>query len=131
LYQDGKIVFHCAWEGKKLDIIATNPNCCFEVDEFAGDISYHYDSRCHLDYDSVLAFGVARIEEDKDEKIRLLQSFSEKYNEIYKKPIEKGGKRFRDVDSCCCVVVDVTSLTGRSERNVNGKREKKVWQHQF
>jgi nitroimidazol reductase NimA-like FMN-containing flavoprotein (pyridoxamine 5'-phosphate oxidase superfamily) len=34
LYQNGKIAFHCAFDGKKLDIISKNPNCCFEVDEF-------------------------------------------------------------------------------------------------
>jgi nitroimidazol reductase NimA-like FMN-containing flavoprotein (pyridoxamine 5'-phosphate oxidase superfamily) len=61
LYHERKIVFHCAWEGKKLDLIAENPNCCFEVDEFMGDVNYHYKTRCHLDYDSVLAFGKARM----------------------------------------------------------------------
>jgi hypothetical protein len=37
LYYGGKIAFHCAWKGKKLDIIAKNPNCCFEVDKFMGE----------------------------------------------------------------------------------------------
>jgi len=31
-YHDGKIVFHCAKRGKKLDNIAKNPQVCFEVD---------------------------------------------------------------------------------------------------
>jgi hypothetical protein len=62
-YHEGKIAFHCAWEGKKLDLIDKTPNCCFEVDEFMGEVSYHYEARCHLDYDSVLAFGKARVSE--------------------------------------------------------------------
>jgi nitroimidazol reductase NimA-like FMN-containing flavoprotein (pyridoxamine 5'-phosphate oxidase superfamily) len=94
LYKDGQIVFHCAWEGKKLDIISMNPNCCFEVDEYLGEVSYHYESRCHLDYDSVLAFGRARIEDNDETKVKLLQLFSEKYDELYKKPASEGGKRF-------------------------------------
>ncbi|MFC1802928.1 pyridoxamine 5'-phosphate oxidase family protein [Thermoproteota archaeon] len=126
LYKDGKIVFHCDWEGRKLDIISTNPNCCFEVDEYMGEVSYHYESRCHLDYNSVLAFGLARIEDDNDIKVQLLQLLSEKYNELYKKPISDGGKRFtlERVAECCCIIIDVFELTGRKERTVNGKRKK-------
>jgi nitroimidazol reductase NimA-like FMN-containing flavoprotein (pyridoxamine 5'-phosphate oxidase superfamily) len=131
LYENGKIVFHCAWKGKKLDLIAQNPNCCFEVDEFKGDVSYHYESRCRLDYDSVLAFGKARVEDDEGEKIRLLQLLSEKYDERYVKPLSEGGQRFTDVASCCCVVVDIEEMTGRREKSVEGEPQKKMWHHQF
>jgi nitroimidazol reductase NimA-like FMN-containing flavoprotein (pyridoxamine 5'-phosphate oxidase superfamily) len=133
LYKDGKIAFHCAWKGKKLDLISKNPNCCFEVDEFMGEVSYHYDSKCHLNYYSVLAFGKASVENQAEEKIRLLQLFSEKYNELYKKPISEGGIRFtaERVDECCCVVIDVEELTGRWERTVNGERKLSEWRHLF
>ena len=124
LYERGKIIFHCAWKGKKMDLIAQNANCCFEVDEFTGDVSYHYESRCHLDYDSVLAFGKARVENDEDEKIRLIQLFSEKYDERYRRPISEGGRRFTDLASCCCVVVDIEEITGRQENSVEGKAQK-------
>ena len=133
IYCEAKIAFHCAWEGKKLDIIKENPNCCLEVDEFMGDVSYHHNARCHLDYDSVLAFGKARIENDEKQKIRLLQLFAEKYDAIYRKPPSKGGKRFskNQVSECCCVVIDVEELTGRQERTLEGKRKKTMWHHQF
>jgi nitroimidazol reductase NimA-like FMN-containing flavoprotein (pyridoxamine 5'-phosphate oxidase superfamily) len=129
LYKDGKIVVHCAWEGKKLDIISNNPNCCFEVDEYIGEVSYHYESQCHLDYDSVLAFGRARIEDNNETKIQLLQLFSEKYNELYKKPVSNGGKRFtlEQVSECCCIVIDVSEITGRRETTVDGERKKTMW----
>ena len=133
LYVDGKIAFHCAWEGKKLDLLNKNPRCCFEVDEFEGEVSYHYEARCHLDYDSVLAFGRARVENDEKEKTRLLQHFAEKYSELYKKPLPEGGKRFGKarLQECCCVVIDVDEVTGRRERTVEGKRRKKMWSHKF
>ena len=132
-YHERKIAFHCAWEGKKLDIIEKNPNCCFEVDEFMGEVSYHYEARCHLDYDSVLAFGKARIENDEEQKIRLLQLFAEKYSEVYRKPLSEGGKRFGKarVSECCCVVIDIQQLTGRRERTVQGKHKKTMWRHRF
>jgi nitroimidazol reductase NimA-like FMN-containing flavoprotein (pyridoxamine 5'-phosphate oxidase superfamily) len=133
LYYDARIAFHCAWKGKKLDIIRKNPNCCFEVDEFMGEVSYHYDERCHLDYDSVLAFGKAHVENDETEKTRLLQLFAEKYSEIYRRPLSEGGKRFGKsrVSECCCVVINVEELTGRRERTREGKRKKIMWQHRF
>ena len=134
VYHQGKIAFHCAWEGKKLDIMAKNPNCCFEVDKFMGETSYHYESRCHLDYDSVIAFGKARIERDETEKIRLLQLFGEKYDERYRKPIPEGGLRIavnKSIVECACVVIDVQEMTGRRERTVDGKREKTLWHHRF
>ncbi len=133
LYYNGKIIFHCAWEGKKLDIINENPNCCFEVDEFMGEVSYHYKTRCHLDYDSVLAFGKAHIEKDEQEKIFLLQLFAEKYSKIYRKPLSEGGRRFgKDrVSECCCVVIEVKELTGRQERTMEEKTKKVVWRHRF
>ena len=133
LYHKGKIIFHCAWEGKKLDIINKNPDSCFEVDEFTGEIGDHYEARCHLSYDSILAFGKARIENNEQEKIKFLQLFAEKYSESYRKPLSKGGKRFDKtvVSECCCVVIDIEELTGRRERKIDGKTNKILWQHNF
>lgn len=132
-YHEGKIVFHCAWEGKKLAVMKKDPNCCFEVDEFTGEVSYHREAQCRLDYDSVLAFGRARIEDDQEKKIRLLQLFAEKYSELYRKPLSEGGKRFgKDrVSECCCVVIDVEELTGRRGRTVEDKFKKTMWRHRF
>ena len=133
LYHRGKIAFHCAWEGKKLDIIATNPRCCFEVDQYTGEVAPHQKVQCHLDYDSVLAFGKARIENNEEEKIRLLQMFAEKYSENYRKPVSEGGKRFDrpSVSECCCIVIDVKELTGRRERTGEEKPQKIMWHHHF
>ena len=133
LYHDGKIAFHCAWEGRKLDIIAENPNCCFEVDEFMGEVSYHYDTLCHLDYDSVLAFGKARVENDEEKKYDFFQLLHAKYKELYRKPLSEGGVRLERarLGEACCVVIDIEELTGRRERTVEGKRRKIMWRYRF
>lgn len=133
LYWDGKIAFHCGWKGKKLDLIAKNNACCFEIDEFMGEVTYHYDSLCHLDYDSVLAFGTARIENDNETKKEIFQRLHAKYKEIYRKPISSGGVRFDEarLDEACCVVIDIQELTGRRERTINDQRVKQVWQYRF
>jgi nitroimidazol reductase NimA-like FMN-containing flavoprotein (pyridoxamine 5'-phosphate oxidase superfamily) len=133
LYWDGKIAFHCKWKGKKLDLIAENNACCFEVDEFRGEVSYHYDSLCHLDYDSVLAFGKARTENNREIKKEVFQRLHAKYKEIYRKPVSSGGVRFDEarLDEACCVVIDIEELTGRRERTVEDQLEKKVWRYCF
>jgi nitroimidazol reductase NimA-like FMN-containing flavoprotein (pyridoxamine 5'-phosphate oxidase superfamily) len=133
VYLNGKIGFHCDWKGKKLDIIARNPRCCFEVDEFMGEVTYHYDALCHLDYDSVIATGKARIENGEDEKYAFFQQLHAKYKEIYRKPVSEGGKVFdrKRLGEACCVVIDIEELTGRRERTVDGKRRKIMWQHRF
>jgi nitroimidazol reductase NimA-like FMN-containing flavoprotein (pyridoxamine 5'-phosphate oxidase superfamily) len=104
-----------------------------EVDEFKGEVSYHYDSLCHLDYDSVLAFGKAKIENGVEEKLRFFQLLHAKYKEIYRKPLSEGGIRFekKNLSEACCVIVDVEELTGRYERTVEDKRIKKMWHHIF
>ena len=133
LYVEGKIVFHSAWKGKKFDLLAENPRCCFEVDKFMGEVSYHYDSLCHLDYDSVLAFGKARIEDDEEKKMRFFQMLHAKYKEIYRKPLSEGGIRINkaNLSRACCIVIDIEELTGRRERTVEGKRQKTLWRHRF
>jgi uncharacterized protein len=132
-YLPGKIGFHCNWNGKKLDIIANSPRCCFEVDEYMGEVSYHYDSQCHLDYESVIAFGKARVERDENAIWPFFQALHEKYKEIYRKPQSEGGKVFdrKRVGEACCVIIDVEELTGRSERTIDGKRTKVMWKHIF
>ncbi len=130
-YHNGKIFFHCAWEGKKLEILRDNPNCCFEVDRYAGNAIYHYETECHLEYDSVLAFGKAHIVENEGEMLDLLKMFCDKYSS--KDGLALTPERAR---KCCCVVVDVERLTGRRERGglkgiSKGKYQKTTWLHEF
>ena len=128
-YQEGQIAFHCAWKGKKLDIIKKNPHCCFEVDEFNGEVTYHYDAPCHLEQDSVLAFGTASIEDKEDIKLQFFQHLHAKYKELYRTPIAEGGVRFNKarLHEACCVIININELTGRRERN----RKQTTWRFKF
>ena len=62
-----------------------------------------------------------------------MQLLAEKYSEIYKKPVSKGGKKLRrdNVSECCCVVIDIEELTGRRERTIGEKRKKTMWRHRY
>ena len=64
-YLDGKILFHCALEGKKLDHIASNPAVCFSVARQQGAVERHAQGDpCHMDCDSVVCYGTARVVDD-------------------------------------------------------------------
>lgn len=73
-YEKGRIIFHGASIGKKIENIRKNPRVCFEVDE--GDI-IPAETPCRFTcrYRSVIAQGTAEIHTDKrivTEDLRLL-----------------------------------------------------------
>jgi nitroimidazol reductase NimA-like FMN-containing flavoprotein (pyridoxamine 5'-phosphate oxidase superfamily) len=79
LWADNTIVFHCALEGRKLDIIRSNPQCCFTVssmDELkTGPSACDFGAYFH----SVMVVGQARLIEDEEQKMCLLTELTEKY----------------------------------------------------
>lgn len=115
-YHDGKIFFHCGPEGRKMGIIAESPNACFEADETFGEKREHYGSLCHLDCNSVLAFGKARVVEESEEELRLFRMFVRKYRDE-----EITAER---VKNACLVVIEVHEMTGREV-----SREKTMMSH--
>jgi nitroimidazol reductase NimA-like FMN-containing flavoprotein (pyridoxamine 5'-phosphate oxidase superfamily) len=70
-YNDGSFTFyfHCAGEGKKLELLRKNSSVCFEMDcnhaLTAGEDACEYG----LNFSSVIGFGHAEILEDRKEKI--------------------------------------------------------------
>ena len=68
-YVDGRILFHCAMTGKKLDYLQRNQRVCFAVARQFGEIRRHAEENlCHVDSDSVICYGRARIIEDLEER---------------------------------------------------------------
>ena len=77
-YRDGKIVFHGAKIGKKMENIARNPWVCFEVDTYE---IIPADDPCGFTYNyrSVIADGAARVIDDPSERAASLRLLVEKY----------------------------------------------------
>jgi nitroimidazol reductase NimA-like FMN-containing flavoprotein (pyridoxamine 5'-phosphate oxidase superfamily) len=77
-YEDGKIVFHCARRGKKLENIAGNSRVCFEVD--SGQVM-QADEPCgfSFSYRSVIAYGEARVHTDPRKMVEALRLLVGKY----------------------------------------------------
>lgn len=79
VYDEDKIFFHSASEGRKIENIKVNPNVCFEVDEFQEIIVNPNPCETETKYKSVIAFGTAKIVTDKEVKLQALRKLLTKY----------------------------------------------------
>ena len=110
-YVDGKIVFHCALEGEKLDAIRANPRVCYTVAWQSGEVREHDCRSCHPACDSVICQGRARIVEDQQERKALLNKFNRAF---------RPGAKDLEMPAlvrCACVEIEIEEMTGRVERN--------------
>jgi len=112
-YVDGKILFHCALKGKKLDYLRANPHVCFSVGRQYGEVIRHpQGARCQADHDSVICYGVARIVENLKERKNVLETFNRclqpRVDEITPEAAAK----------CYAVEIKIIEMTGRKQRGV-------------
>jgi nitroimidazol reductase NimA-like FMN-containing flavoprotein (pyridoxamine 5'-phosphate oxidase superfamily) len=121
-YVDGKVIFHCSFKGKKLDYIKANPNVCFAVGRQPGQVREHAGGDpCHVDSDSVVCYGRARVLEDMAERNRALNAFNGRFrpgaSELSMERVMK----------CCVVEISISEMTGRQER----EKKRTYWRYVF
>lgn len=109
-YSDGRILIHCALEGRKLEMIARSPSVCFEVSHQEGPAVPHGGNRCDMPFESVLCFGTARVIDDLEERIEVLNRFQARYDTPEKTREQIGPER---AAKCGAIVIDVHRMTGR------------------
>jgi len=79
-YHDGKIYFHTAREGEKIDDIRRDNRVCFEVDlPVAYVMAVNQPCEAEYLYRSVIIKGRACIVEDREEKVFALRCLMQKY----------------------------------------------------
>ncbi len=119
-YVEGKILFHCALEGLKLDCIRANPEVCFTVARQPGTVREHPGGDpCHVDSESVICYGRARIVEDLKERAALLNRFNHAFRpEAEELTPERAA-------GCGAVEITVREMTGRRER----ARQRTLWRY--
>ena len=110
-YDRGRILFHCALKGRKLDFIRGNPNVCFVVYRQKSRPAPHTRDQCDGSFESVIFYGVARIVDDVEERRELLNIFQERFvtPENPRDPIT-----LDRAEQCGCVEIRATEMTGRS-----------------
>ena len=121
-YVEGKILIHCALMGKKLDYLKANPQVCFTVGRQSGRVRRHpQGATCHVDNDSVICYGIARVVEDVEERRKVLDAF----NRCLQPDAEE--ITLEAASKCCAVEIKVAEMTGRQQRR--GGRT--YWRYNF
>jgi len=78
-YDNGKVYFHSAKEGHKIDNISFNSKVCFSAVGYNKILPEKFDT----EYDSVILFGKASRITEETEKKRALMLLIEKYSSGY------------------------------------------------
>ena len=79
VYHGGKIYFHSARHGRKMDFMRANPAVCFQVDEYSL-VSSSKPCKFTMNYHSVVAVGRVRFLSDSGEKLKILKLLVRKYD---------------------------------------------------
>lgn len=112
VYLDGKIYFHSAKEGEKIDDIRRDSRVIFEIDEPMGYVKSDINpcSAKYL-YRSLLIKGKAAIVRDENERLHALRSLMEKYQP------EGGYGKFQPEKLAITAVVriDIEEVTGKED----------------
>ena len=121
-YADGKIRFHCGLKGKKLDYLKENPEVCFVVGRQAGWVTEHAGGNpCHVDSDSAICYGKARVLDDMGEREIALNAFNRRFRQ------DAADIAQEKVKDCCVVEIAISEMTGRQER----ERKRSCWRYSF
>ena len=80
-YDGEALYFHCAPEGRKMDILRRNNRVCFEFDIPEGMREAEQGCRWGIKYRSVIGFGTAEMVDDKEGKRRALEIVMAQYSD--------------------------------------------------
>lgn len=112
-YADGKLYFHCAVTGHKLDAMSGDDRASFCV----VDHNEPHPEKYTTYYRSVIAFGRTRILKDGGERRAALERIAEKYG-----PDGDGEGREKEIDStiarACLVEFTIEHLTGKQAKEL-------------
>ncbi len=106
-YEENALYFHCAMEGKKLEILRKNENVCFEVDIEREFIKGEAACEWGMKYKSVIGFGKAVFVEDAESKRKALDIIMQNYSEGAFEYSEEAVKK------TVVIKVEIESMTGK------------------
>ena len=114
-YVSGRLIFHCAFEGRKLDMMRGNPKVCFEVDRWTAEPKARGGRDhevCDAGYESVICWGSAREVTDLAERVRVLNTFQRHYEITPRERMtpERAAK-------CNAFVIEIERMTAVIKRN--------------
>jgi uncharacterized protein len=107
-YKDGRVFFHCARTGYKLECLARNNRVSFCVIERDQVVSAEFTTY----YRSAIVFGRARILTDDNEKKEALVNLLAKYSPAFM--AERLTRIEQDVAGTCLVEITIDYMTGKA-----------------
>ena len=117
-YNDGKLYFHCALVGHKIDAIKKNNKVSFCVIGQDKIIPEEFTTY----FNSVIAFGRARMVEDNDEKIAILKILSDKYSPGLEKEADEEIAAL--LDKTGVLEITIEHMTGKEGKYLAEQRRK-------
>ncbi|HMN03693.1 MAG TPA: pyridoxamine 5'-phosphate oxidase family protein [Geobacter anodireducens] len=121
-WHEGRIYFHCALEGEKLDDIRHEDRVCFEVDLPIAYVQGTTETPCRAEYlyRSVIMRGRARLVEEPAEKVLALDALMRKYQ-----PGGTWGSYPEEKLAITVIVrIDVEEVVGKEELGKGELRER-------
>jgi uncharacterized protein len=116
-YKDGKLFFHFAKEGHKIDSITKNNKVSFCVIHTDNVVQKTFTTH----FRSVIVFGRVRILTEDSEKKYALECLVEKYSPDY---IAEGQSEIeRDWNRVCVAEVQIEHMTGKATIEIINNRE--------
>ncbi|MBR1810623.1 MAG: pyridoxamine 5'-phosphate oxidase family protein [Clostridia bacterium] len=115
-WKDGKILFHCAKVGHKIDAIKRNEKvsvCVVDADEVVAE-------KLTTAYRSVIVFGRARILTDDEEIKESARAVGRKFSGDYPAQIEDEIVKYWD--GLCCVEITAEHITGKEGKEMQRRR---------
>ena len=106
-YEHGTLYFHCATQGRKLEILKRNNRVCFEMDIETKLVVGEKGCTWGMKYRSVIGFGTASVVQDEAEKRKGLDAIMRQYSG------PEGGYSPETLDRTAVVKVEIESLTGK------------------
>ncbi|MBE6764349.1 MAG: pyridoxamine 5'-phosphate oxidase family protein [Ruminococcaceae bacterium] len=116
VFADGKIIFHCAKQGHKLDAIRNNDKVSFCVVDRDDVKAQEYTTY----FASVIVFGRARIVEDDGEKRAAICTLAEKYRPGHEE--ERAAAVDREFGGMSIVEIQIEHMTGKEAIELTKRR---------
>ena len=106
-YKNNNLFFHCAKEGRKIDLIKNNPNVCFEIEAFCEIINTDIPCEWSTKYASVIGTGKASIIDNIEDKKSALDII---VNHYAKSDCDFSNKMLENVT---IIKIEINKMTGK------------------
>lgn len=121
VYDSGKLYFHCAIEGHKLDAVKNHSKASFCVIAQDDIIPEKYTT-C---YKSVIAFGKIHICNDEKEKITALQKMAYKFSPAQTEE-QNSAEIKAHLSHTSIIILTIEHMTGKIAQELMMKRQKEL-----